>query len=187
MRIIAGSLKGRTLLSVKDPSIRPATDRVKGSIFNMLQNRLNLNGAAVLDLFAGTGSLGFEAISRGAERVMFVDLGGPAADVIEKNAEKLGCEDTCDIMQVNALDYVSRCHDTFDLVFADPPYAFSSTDKLPWLIFSRGLVRKEGILIIEHTRKSVFPEDPLYVRSVHKKFGTTEISFFVNPTTKAQP
>jgi 16S rRNA (guanine(966)-N(2))-methyltransferase RsmD len=185
MRIIAGLYKGRSLLSVKDPSVRPATDRVKGSIFNMLQNRLNLRGASVLDLFAGTGSLGFESLSRGAASVVFVELGGPAAAVIRENMKKLNCTEACDIMHVNALDYISRCAATYDLIFADPPYAFSSTDKLPWLMFSRGLVREGGILIIEHTHKTSFPEDPLYVRNVHKKFGATEISFFTNPTTKA--
>jgi 16S rRNA (guanine966-N2)-methyltransferase len=184
MRIIAGLYKGRTLVPIKDPSVRPATDRVKGSIFNMLQNRLNLNDAAVLDLFAGTGNLGFEALSRGAGTVVFVELGGPASACIGANAEKLDCADACEILQVNALDYVSRCPKTFDLIFADPPYAFSSTDKLPWLIFSRGLVKKDGILIIEHTRKTAFPEDALYTRTVHKKFGTTEISFFVNAAEK---
>src|SRR5436309_12926687 len=86
MRIITGKFKGRVLSTVRDNSVRPATDRVKGMIFNVLQNRLRLEGAIVLDLFAGSGSLGFEALSRAADRVVFVDDRSEAIEVIGRNA-----------------------------------------------------------------------------------------------------
>ena len=180
MRIIAGIYKGRLLASVRDASVRPATDRVKGSVFNMLQNRLNLNDANVLDLFAGSGSLGFEALSRGAGHVVFVEMTKPSSQVIESNARKLGCAGQCEVLQLNCLDFISRAHGSYDLIFADPPYAFAETDKIPWLIFSRGLLNEGGILTIEHTRRTQFHDDTLYERSVHKKFGATEISFFIH-------
>ena len=180
MRIIAGKYKGRVLASVSDRGIRQAMGRVKGTIFNMLQNRLNLVDAAVLDLFAGTGSLGFEALSRGQARVVFVDSIPVVLDVIEQNANMLGCLDACEIIQGMAEDYVRKTRESFDLIFADPPYAFDETNSIPQEIFSRKLLRTEGFLIIEHAKRSSFPESPLYQSVDRREFGNTHVSFFTN-------
>ena len=181
MRIITGIYKGRPLTTVKDNSIRPATDRVKGSIFNMLQNRLDLNGALVLDLFAGSGSLGFEALSRGAERVTFVDDQKGALDSLESNAESLGCTDQCDIIREDALTFLRRGAGHYDLIFADPPYAWEGIASLPAEIITRGLLRKSGLLIIEHSKQAAFAPSGAFEPPLCREFGNTRVSFFTQP------
>jgi 16S rRNA (guanine966-N2)-methyltransferase len=181
VRIIAGEYKGRRLKMVEDNSIRPATDRVKGSIFNMLQNRLSLVDAQVLDLFAGSGSLAFEAFSRGAAHAVLVDSGRSAIEIIESNAEMLGCDDLCMVLHTDAMQYLEHCREKFDLIFADPPYKFEETADIPGLVFERKLLKDGGILIIEHSKFTDFQESPMYKLSVCKEFGATKVSFFIYP------
>ena len=182
MRIITGKFKGRSLTTVEDMSVRPVTDRVKGSIFNMLQNRLDLRGIAVLDLFAGSGSLGFEALSRGSLRVVFVDDDHKALDAIEENAEHLDCLASCEIIQSDSFSYMGRLvGEEFSLIFADPPYAYERTPDIPAEIFQHQLLKKEGLLIIEHDRRTTFPLSPLFSMAVQREFGNTRISFFTHP------
>ncbi len=182
MRIITGIYKGRSLSTVKDNSVRPATDRVKGSIFNMLQNRLDLHGALVLDLFAGSGSLGFEALSRGAERVTFVDDQKAALDSLESNAESLGCTDQCEIIEDDAMTFLRRgATRQYDLIFADPPYVWEGISTLPTEIITRGLLQKSGLLIIEHAKQAVFAPSGAYAPPLCREFGNTRVSFFTQP------
>jgi 16S rRNA (guanine966-N2)-methyltransferase len=184
VRIISGEYRGRRLEMLRDNSIRPATDRVKGSIFNMLQNRLSLVNAQVLDLFAGSGNLAFEALSRGAAHVVLVDSGRPAIEIINANVEHLDCEDRCTILQTDALQFIDHCRDTFDLIFADPPYGYEGTKDIPEFIFQRKLLKKEGFLIIEHSKHTNFQASPGYTLSVCKEYGNTRVSFFVHPTSE---
>jgi 16S rRNA (guanine(966)-N(2))-methyltransferase RsmD len=178
MRIIAGKFKGRSLESVPDISVRPATGRVKGAIFNMLQNRLGLINATVLDLFAGSGSLGFEALSRGASAVVFVDESRPVLESIRSNAQTLGCLDMCDIIHDDAVSFVGHCRDRFDLIFADPPYAYAETPMLPMVVFQHKLLKSGGFLIIEHAKQTTFSPSEYYKLAVQKQFGNTQVSFF---------
>lgn len=178
MRIITGIYKGRNLTTVKDNSVRPATDRVKGSIFNMLQNRLDLNGAHVLDLFAGSGSLGFEALSRGAARVTFVDDQKAALNSLEQNAESLGCADQCEIIEEDALTFLRRGAGSYDLIFADPPYAWEGIASLPAEILTRGLLKRPGLLIIEHSKQATFAPLGAIAPPLCREFGNTRVSFF---------
>ena len=178
MRIITGKFKGKILTSVRDKSVRPATDRVKGTIFNVLQSRLRLNDAHVLDLFAGSGSLGFETLSRGAADVVFVDDRRAVLNTIERNAEALECEDACILVQSDAMTFIERTNDKFDLIFADPPYAYERITELPSIIFQRQLLKSEGFLIIEHAKRTTFTSTQLYHVAVKKEFGDTRVSFF---------
>lgn len=180
MRIITGKFKGRRLDSVPDLSIRPAMDKVKVTIFNVLQNRLDLRGARILDLFAGSGSLGFESLSRGAEHVLFVDENSRSLDVIEKNAALLGVLDECTMSQDDAVGFIRRTDDRFDLIFADPPYAYDAVGSLPDLIFSRGLLGNDGFLIIEHTKHALMQSTETYKLVIQKEFGNTRVSFFTH-------
>lgn len=152
----------------------------------MLQNRLRLEGARILDLFAGSGSLGFEALSRGAESCVFVDSSRPALDIMEENGEALDCLPQCEIIQDDAFSYLDRATLQFDLIFADPPYAFESTPDLPAKIFQKKLVRDEGYLIVEHHKKTIIPSDGLYALSAQKRFGSTLVSFFTHPHLKKE-
>jgi 16S rRNA (guanine966-N2)-methyltransferase len=182
MRIITGKYKGRLLSSLRDNSVRPATDRVKGTIFNMLQNRLSLTDIHVLDLFAGSGSLGFEALSRGAANVVFVDENRNVLDMLLSNAEKLDCSESCYILQADALSFIGQSNDKFDLIFADPPYVYTETPRLPDLIFRQKLLKSEGFLIIEHEKQTSFEPSEFYRLAVQKEFGNTRVSFFIHPS-----
>ncbi len=184
MRIITGKFKGRTLSSIQIKGLRPATDRVKSTIFNMLQNRVQIKGANVLDLFAGSGNLGFEAISRGATSVLFVDDSNEILDIVEKNAKQLNCLDMCIIIQSDAESFLKKTDKSFDLIFADPPYAYERTAELPETIFNRKLLTADGYLIIEHSKHTKITESKLYQMEVQKEFGNTRVSFFIHPKEK---
>jgi 16S rRNA (guanine966-N2)-methyltransferase len=177
VRIITGKYGGRTLVSARDLSIRPAMDRVKGTIFNMLQNRVRLDSAVVLDLFAGSGSLGFECISRGARQCVFVDSERGALDIIRRNADLLGCTDQCELVFDDAVSYVRGVSRKFDLCFADPPYVFEDTALLPLMIAGAGILTDEAYLIIEHTRKVRFDDPAGYSTVARKEFGATVVTF----------
>ena len=178
MRVIAGEYKGRSLLTVSDRTVRPVTERVKGTIFNMLQNRLALHGSRVLDLFAGSGSLGFEALSRGAGRVLFVDSNRLALDMVSKNVKTLNCSDRCDVFLTDALKFIDHCDEQFDLIFADPPYAFELTHQIPESVFRHELLKRGGFLIIEHSKHTGFADAESFQLSIQKAFGNTRVSFF---------
>lgn len=178
MRVIAGQFRGRNLVSARGPDIRPATDRVKESIFNVLQNRLSLEGALVLDLFAGTGSLGIETISRGAAHADFVDTTEASLRLLRANIARLSCQSLCTVIEVDAMRFIETTEKRFDLIFADPPYAFEGTRFIPEKIFDRRLLEKEGFLIIEHQKSTEFPESLRYRAAVRKEFGQTLVSFF---------
>ena len=180
MRIIVGEFKGRQLVTVKEMGVRPATARVKGTIFNILQNRLALKGATVLDMFAGSGSLGFEALSRGADRAVFVEKSGDALATIEQNAEALGCGKRCEILQTSAISFIQQCSEQFHLIFADPPYKFEGTPSLPSMIFQHKLLKNDGFLIIEHSKHTSFEAGTEYRLQEQKEFGMTRLSFFVH-------
>lgn len=178
MRIITGLYKGRTLQTVPDLSVRPATERVRQTLFNILANRIDFDGVRVLDLFAGSGSLGFEALSRGAQRVVFVERDALALTFLEENAKKLHCLEAVEIFSTDAFQYVHDSTEHFDLIFADPPYAYRDTAALPGAIFTRGMVEDGGYLLIEHESTLHFSEDPSYISGPEKKFGRTIVTFF---------
>lgn len=168
MRIISGAYKGRRLKSPpKTAKVRPTTDRVRETLFNLLSNMTDMNDATVLDLFCGTGSLGLECLSRGASEVTFVDLDVRTAT---GNVELVGGGDAADIIKSDALRYLKRAAKRFDIVFADPPYSFDEYDKL-----IDGVSTKTGLFILEHSSDIAFDRDSLKLR---KDFGETALTFF---------
>jgi 16S rRNA (guanine966-N2)-methyltransferase len=178
MRVIAGEYRGRILVTVKDLSVRPATDRVRQTLFDMLTTRMVFDGATVLDLFAGSGSLGIEALSRGAGRVVFVESSAEAASCIERNLASLGCRNRGEVVVRDAGTFLASPQQQYDLVFADPPYGYGRIGRLPEMIFGRGLVAAGGYLLIEHTRDAVFSISEQYAATITKKFGRTLVTFF---------
>lgn len=141
MRIIAGKFRSRKLLSPRDAeTTRPIPDRVKESIFNLLRG--HFEGATVLDGFAGTGAIGLEAISRGAERVVFVEKDRRAADLLERNIATLGCEDSAELLRADVLGpaALTRCPKPATMIFLDPPYPLV-LDPDGWARVSRQLSR----------------------------------------------
>ncbi len=173
MRVIAGELRGRKLTTVKDLSVRPTTDRAKQVIFDVLATRVELDGAGVLDLFAGSGSLGIEAISRGASSVVFVERSAEALSVLRQNLEALGIESDCEIIRDDVLRYVVRAGRQFDVVFADPPYDLDGIERLPDTLALSGVVREGGWLVMEHRSSSHVAPDPALFSTVRKELGQT--------------
>ncbi len=178
MRVINGRYKGRVIKTAKDLFVRPVTDRVKQTLFNVLVNRLEFHGAKVLDLFAGSGSLGIEALSRGAEHVTFVDASKEAINCIELNIRILDCEPQTEILEMDGMNYLLRSTASFDVIFADPPYKFKQTMEIPELVFGQKLLKPHGYLLVEHATNLRFETTTLYQVALEKKFGRTMVTFF---------
>jgi 16S rRNA (guanine966-N2)-methyltransferase len=178
LRIISGEHKGRILSSVKKARIRPSSDKVKGSIFNVLKDEVL--GKKVLDLFAGSGNLGIEALSRGAEFVTFVDSSLQSIKVIKRNLESLNLNQRAETIGKDCLKVLPKLGKKFGIIFADPPYLCGFAQKVIDSVVKYDLLESDGILILEHHKKETFtyPEERLfYVRA--KRFGDTMVSFFL--------
>jgi 16S rRNA (guanine966-N2)-methyltransferase len=144
----------------------------------MLEHRVRLEGSDVLDLFAGSGSLGLEALSRGARHALFVEQGRAAASLLEHNIAALGCAAEADVLRMDAMGFLRKPSGIYDLIFADPPYAFAGTSAIPELVFSGRLLNEGGYLLIEHAPEVRFEPEGLYVPGPEKKFGRTLVTFF---------
>ena len=151
MRIIAGAYKGRELRTVTGPGYRPAMGKVREALFSMLEARGVIWGAArVLDVFAGSGSLGFEALSRGAPEALFMEKDAAAAACLRKNAERLGCADRCRVLAGDAVrGLVRRPEAPFDVVFVDPPYGQDLFVPALKNLLRQGWLAENGWLIAE--------------------------------------
>ena len=158
MRIISGTSKGRKLVTPKSLFLRPTSDRVKESIFNIL--REEIEGRTVLDLFAGTGNLGIEALSRGAKKVIFVEKGRHALGLIQRNLGQIGLGERSEVLPVDvnrAIGILKQRGKTFDLIFMDPPYEKGMIEKTLMILTSHQIYHKASILIVEHHRRELLP------------------------------
>ena len=175
MRIIAGEFRGRSLESVRDLSVRPTTDRAKQTIFDILSNRIDFDGLDVLDLFAGSGSLGLEALSRGVKSVTFIDKARKSLDVLEKNVAALKCESQCSVYQADVFWYLKNINRKFDLVFVDPPYKLENIGVLPNAIYDSNVLHNGTYVIMEHSRESAIELDERKYEILKKAFGQTTV------------
>ena len=159
MRIITGSARGTHLYTRSGDETRPTSERAKEALFSMLQQIPS--GARVLDLFAGSGQLGLEALSRGAAAAVFVDDAGEAVEIIRRNAERTHLLQKARIVKSEALSYLKGCHEQpFDLCFLDPPYDAGALPACLSLLISRGLLAQNALVITEsRDSKDVFGED----------------------------
>ncbi len=179
MRIIAG-IAGSIPIKVPKALTRPTTDRVREAIFSSLASRLE--GAVVLDLYAGSGSLGLESLSRGASSALFIEKGDLACKVIAENLNKTGLAGG-NVVKGSVGSYLTRITpDSFDLVFADPPYARDeeTTASLISLLQSEPLkssLRPDGIFVLETLASAPLPESPLWSVEKVKKYGKTRVSY----------
>jgi 16S rRNA (guanine966-N2)-methyltransferase len=174
-RITGGSLGSRKLRSPKGTQVRPTPGRVKESLFSILMNRLD--GAAVLDLFAGNGAIGFEAASRGAARVVAVEGQRDVANAIEEAVKQLGIGDVVTVFPAPAERALYRLEGPFDIVYLDPPYADPVPLQLFRLLQERKLLAPEAIVVYEHAAKRILPQIPGY-RSVREEvYGDVGLAF----------
>lgn len=148
MRVISGSARGTTLHTIDDINTRPTLDRVKESLFNIIQDQIE--DTTVLDLFAGSGAIGIEFLSRGAQKAYFCDKSQKAVDMIEKNLDKTKLRDKAIIFNTDYINCISRINSTeFDIIFLDPPYKETFSIEAIKKINEKKLLKKGGIIIIE--------------------------------------
>lgn len=176
MRIIAGTAKGRPLLAPKGMDTRPTLARVKEALFGILQ--FQIPGARVLDLYAGSGSLGLEALSRGAQYVVFSDVSRDCCQIIKKNLQAFGFSQRADVLNMDAASALARLDAPFDIALLDPPYTCGAQALLD-LLFENGHMRSGGVAVVEHAWAHPPQERPgLYTRVKCKKYSDTGLSFF---------
>ena len=155
MRVITGIARGRRLKEPVGMETRPTADRVKEAIFSSIQ--FEVEGRKVLDLFGGTGQMGIEALSRGATHCTFVDLQKQAVAIIRENVNSTGFSDQSTVIQGDALAFLSRCREKFDLIFLDPPYGSGLLEKAMELITTIDIVSENGIIVCENGSNSGWP------------------------------
>ena len=177
MQILAGIYKGRKIRSSSSHAIRPCSSRVKKSIFDTLASRIDFEGASILDLFAGFGSLGFEALSRGAASVSFVDQHVDALKALKATATQLGGQECVKIVNADVSAFLGRAKGSFDLIFCDPPYSWPDYNRLLEQIFGARLLAEGAFLLIEHSTQVDFTSSPYYF--FHKDYGMTRVTFFM--------
>lgn len=182
MRIIGGQFRRRQIKSPGGHLTRPTTDRTRESIFNLIATRVALADAHVLDLFAGSGALGLEAISRGAANVTFVESDGRVLAVARENAIELGVEMQCDFIRMDALVYLKKFDaPPYDLALADPPYNLPSLALLPDLVLPR--LTEDGVFILEHDARVSLDHHPNLETS--RAYGKSVVSVFhTQPSTE---
>lgn len=172
MRITGGLLGGRVLDCPKGNSVRPTSDKVRLAIFNMLQSYIDLEGSIVLDAFCGTGALGLEALSRGAEKAIFIDKSKKSLDVCKDNASSLGVMDQCIFLQGDA------CHieldEKFSIVFLDPPYKKNLISPALCNLSQQSCFEKEALCVIETAKDEEVSSDSINVQK-EKIYGDTKV------------
>ena len=175
MRVITGTARGRKLKTPEGMDIRPTTDNVKESIFNIIQ--FDIEGRRVLDLFAGTGQLGIECLSRGAKEVIFIDQSRDAVKIVKDNLKTCGF--TAPVLQQDSVSYLNNCG-SFDLIFVDPPYDSGLYEKVLETINSVDILSDGGIIVCESRRETPMPE----MRAPYRKrreynYGKVKLCLYV--------
>lgn len=184
MRIVGGSCKGRRLASFKGMSIRPTSDKVREAIFNILPREFPFK--KVLDLFAGTGAMGIEALSRGAEEVVFVDIDQHSVSVIKKNLEACGLDAKIFKRDTeSAIRQLVKFNETFDLIFIDPPYQASLIDDTLKALDTGRLLNAGGFIVAETSKRAPVKAELKDLSLIdERKYGDTLVYFFINREDK---
>ncbi len=176
MRIISGTYGGRRLSPPKNITARPTTDFAKESLFNLLNNRMDFEGIDVLDLFAGTGGIGIECVSRGAREVTAVEIAHVQQNWIISCCKQLGIRNLS-VIRGDVFKFLSACRAKYDLIFADPPYALEQLPALPDIILgAQDILKENGWLVIEHGKDTDFTSHPRHVET--RSYGSVHFSFF---------
>ena len=175
MRIITGQYKGRHFDIPRTFKARPTTDFAKENIFNVLQGYIDFEDATALDLFAGTGSISLELVSRGCKQVVSVEADRDHANFIRQCFKKLN-EDRDILVRGDVFRFLKSCHQKFDFIFADPPYALEDLAKIPDLVLNGELLNEDGIFVFEHGKNHDFSAHPRFLE--HRSYGSVSFSLF---------
>ena len=176
MRIISGENKGRKIQAPKNLPVRPTTDKAKEALFNIISKRYNLAELSILDLFSGTGNISYEFASRGTSKITCVDLNHKCINFIKSNCDKLSLN--FKLIKSDIYKFLSNNNLSYDIIFADPPYNFeySKYEKIILLIIEKKLLNRDGLLIIEHSKKTDLQNIENYIET--RKYGDCCFSFF---------
>ena len=177
MRIIAGELKGRRLMTPSDNRVRPTTDKVKEAVFSMVAGYLP--GSVVVDLFAGTGNLGLEAISRGAARAYFVDKDRTSISMVRENVKHCKVEDRSVILWSDFKSVFKKINDKVDVIFLDPPYSAGYMEECFSIIAESEILEEDGRIVAEHSSAETLPEEMsgmVLIKS--KRYGKISVSIY---------
>jgi 16S rRNA (guanine(966)-N(2))-methyltransferase RsmD len=178
MRIISGTHGGRKISPpAKMPYTRPTTDVAKEGLFNIIENNILVSSLKTLDLFGGTGSISYELASRGAKDLTVVEKDPGMYEFIKKTSAVLQIENF-KLLKMDVFKYLEYCSETFDFIFAGPPYALTTINDLPKKIIEKKLLNKNGWFVLEHTPANNYKDFPLY--KTQRNYGTTIFSIFIN-------
>lgn len=175
MRVITGSARGRKLRTLEGSDVRPTTDKVKEAIFSIVQ--FDIEGSRILDLFAGSGQLGIEALSRGADYCVFVDSSRASVEVIKENVAAVGFQKKSRISTIDSINFLKGSIDTFDIAFLDPPYNKGLIEEALPLLGRK--MSGRGIIVCEHEKNLVLPEkiENMFRHKVYK-YGKIEVTVY---------
>ena len=177
MRVITGKARGIQLKTPDGMLTRPTADRVKEALFSIIQ--FEIPNAAVLDLFGGTGQLGIEALSRGAKNAVFVDAREDACNLIRENLRRTKLESSGRVIRGDYMDYLRCCHEQFDIIFLDPPYAEVFLENALKYITEIDILRSGGIIVTERPlEKALSAEYDGFARSRDYKYGKTVLTLY---------
>jgi 16S rRNA (guanine(966)-N(2))-methyltransferase RsmD len=175
LRIVSGKYGGRFFRPSKKLKARPTTDFAKENLFNILENRFDFENLAALDLFSGTGNIGFELVSRGCKQVTSVEKDPQNIRFIHQIIDKLDI-DNLTVIKKDAFKFISTANEQFDIIFADPPYQLQGIEKLPGLIAENNLLKEGGYFILEHSKETDIPHNKNFIE--HRRYGHVNFSFF---------
>lgn len=177
MRIIGGNLRGRKIKQPVLKSVRPTKDRVREAVFNMIAEKVP--GSKVLDLFAGSGAYGLEALSRGAVSSLFVEKDETCAKILSENIDSLSLTDSSEVIVSDVEAFLGENTRKFDLIFSDPPYGYNITRNILIMINQYDILNPSGMLVCEHSSSEEVSVEEMYLSAYKQKtYGDTTISIF---------
>jgi 16S rRNA (guanine(966)-N(2))-methyltransferase RsmD len=172
MRIVAGTHKGRKINPPNNLTVRPTTDRAKEALFSIIDSRYFFAEKTMLDLFSGTGNIALEFASRGVGKAVAVDHNINCVEFITATSKSF--KFNISVVQSDGLKYAQNCKEQFNFIFVDPPYSYENYQKIKEVVIQNNLVKKDGLLIIEHDKETLFNDTNVEVR----KYGTVHFSLF---------
>ena len=175
MRIVGGKFRGRVITPPRNLRARPTTDFAKENLFNVLNNLVDIEGADVLDLFSGTGSISYEFVSRGAASVTCVEVHGVHHNYLQQTLDAFAMANVY-AQRANAFLYLKSVAKQFDIIFSDAPYDLEGSEEVIPLVLEQGLLREGGLLIFEHSKQKSFEGHPNLLQT--RSYGSVQFSFF---------
>jgi 16S rRNA (guanine(966)-N(2))-methyltransferase RsmD len=175
MRVITGEARGRRLITLEGEDVRPTTEKVKEAIFSAIQ--FDIQGRRFLDLFAGSGQMGIEALSRGAESATFVDSSRRAVDIVRKNLNSVGFYDRAKVLHTDSLSFLEMNSEMYDIVFLDPPYGTGLLQEVLPKVFEN--VKKTAVIIVENPEnEEIFENYGEFMLDRQKHYGKIKVSMY---------